>query len=335
MFVYVGRNITQSNDPLIKMSIVELMRRIQNPKIDFQNSIKQLRIANTIDSNKYKELKKSLPYFTCGVFHPLFRKKENFASISNFVLDLDHLSQNEVNIDVLIDQLKRDMNVLAYFVSPGGDGLKVLFHLKNNCTDAILFSAFYKVFTMKFAQKYNLQKVVDLKTSDVSRACFISWDEGAIINTESNDVDMNEYLSDRDFEVSELVIKEAVQFAKDIKSEENKPNQDISDDILEKIKQKLNPTFKLKNEKDVYVPSEIEELLPIIEKHLNAIDIILVETYPINYGKKIKVKAGIFWAEINLFYGKKGYSIVKTPKNGSNEKLADLAFQSISQIIYT
>ncbi len=335
MFVFVGRNITQPNDPLIKMSIEELIRRIQNPKMDFQNSIKQLRIANTIDSNKYKELKKALPYFTCGVFHPLVRKKENFASISNYVIDIDHLSQNDVNIDVLIDQLKQDVNVFAYFVSPGGDGLKVIFHLKEKCTDSTLFSAFYKVFSMKFAQKYNLQKVVDLKTSDVSRACFISWDENASINTSAVEVDMNSYLSHHDFEISELEIKEAVQFAKEQQSEEKKPNQEIGEDILEKIKQKLNPSFKIKKEKNVYVPSEIEEFLPMIEKQLNKMDILLIETSALNYGKKLKVKAGHFWAEINLFYGKKGYSIVKTPKNGSNEKLADLASQSIAQIIYS
>ena len=333
MFVFVGRNITQNNDPLVKMPIEELIRRIQNPKIDFQNSIKQLRIANTIDSNKYKELKKALPYFTCGNFHPLFRKKENFASINNFVLDLDHLSQNEVNIDILTEQLKQDSNLVAFFVSPGGDGLKVLFHLKEKCSDSSLFSAFYKIFTMKFALKYNLQKVVDLKTSDVSRACFISWDENALINMNANSIDLNDYISQYDFEASELEIKEAVQFAKEIKSQEIKPAQDIEEDILDKIKQKLNPYFRIKEQKNVYVPSEIDELIPLIEKRFNELDIMVIESSPINYGKKIKVKTGIYWAEINLFYGKKGYSVIKTPKNGSNEKLAAIAFQTITEII--
>jgi hypothetical protein len=223
--------------------------------------------------------------------------------------------------------------VLAFFVSPGGDGLKVLFHLKEKCTDLTLFSAFYKVFTMKFAQQYLLQKVVDLRTSDVSRACFISWDENAFIKLDAHSIDMNDYLSLHDFEESEQEIKEAVQFAKEIQSEEKKTAQEIEQNILDKIKLKLNPTLRVKKVKNLYVPSEIDELVPIIEKCLTELDIILVEVTPLSYGKKLKIKAGIFWAEINLFYGKKGYSIVKTPKNGSNEKLADLVFQSITQII--
>ncbi len=333
MFVFVGKNITQANDLLVKMSVEQLINKIQNPKLEFQNAIKQLRIANSIDPNKYNELKRTLPYFTCGVFFPLFRKKENFATISNFVIDLDHLSKNELNIDLLSSQLKYDDTVLAFFVSPGGDGLKVLFHLKYNCSDAALFSAFYKIFAMKFAQKYSLQNVIDLKTSDVSRACFISWDPNAYLKLDAHSIDINDYLTPSDFDISEKEIKEANDFAKEIQSVEKKPSQELTDNILDKIKQKLNPTFKIRREKNIFVPAEIDELMPLLERNLNDLDIILASTTPLNYGKKLKVKAGIYWAELNLFYGKKGYTLVKTPKNGSNAQLADMAYQSIYELI--
>ena len=105
MDIYVGKSITQANDPLIKLSLEELIRKIQQPKIEFQNRIQQLRITASLDVNRYRTLKKELPYFTCGSFYPVYRKKENFSSISLFVLDLDHLHQHEIDTEVFIPEL--------------------------------------------------------------------------------------------------------------------------------------------------------------------------------------------------------------------------------------
>jgi len=315
------------------MSLEELIRRIQNPKTEFVNKVKQLRIANTLDVNRYKQLKKELPYFTCGNFYPLIRRKENFTTISLFVIDLDHLLSNSIDIETLQETLKKNETVVAFFVSPGGDGLKVVFQLEEQCRDSMLFSAFYKIFVMKFAQKYVLEKVIDAKTSDVTRACFISWDENAFINLNAQSIMLSNYLTVQDFEQSETEIKEAVIFAKEIQKENKNQNADLTSDVLDKIKQKLAPTKILQKNKNTYIPPEIDELLPIIEIELNRLDIELVEALPLNYGKKIRVKAGVYWAELNLFFGKKGYTLVKTPKTGSNFQLAEFAFQAINSII--
>ena len=334
MFVLVGRHITQSNDLLVKMSVDEIIRRIRQPKEEFKNLIHQLRIANTIDPNKYRELKKQLPYFTCGVFHPPIRRKENFAVINLFVIDIDHLTANEIDVDKVYSGLKEDYNVIAFFTSPGGDGIKVLFRLDENCSDANLFSAFYKVFAVKFAQKHAIEKAVDYKTSDVSRACFISFDPNAYFTNESAQVSINDYIYAGDYELSEPIIKEAQEFSKEHQVPQAGRTKELDNDILNAIKQKLNPQFRIKQPKSFYVPSEVEAFLPIVKEQLKLVEIELIQATAIHYGKKLRVTAGRYWAELNIFYGKKGYSIVKTPKNGSNDQLADLAYQVIYNLIH-
>jgi len=177
-----GLHITQSGDPLHKIGLEEMYRRIRQPKAAFQDRIRQLRAVRAMDEKQYRELKKDLPYFVCGLFHPAVRRRENFAEIRHFLLDLDHLSQAELPAEVLAQRMRALPEAEMCFTSPGGDGLKLMFRLSEGCRDAAMFSAFYKVFSRQFAEKHSLQQVVDYATSDVSRACFVSFDPEAFYN---------------------------------------------------------------------------------------------------------------------------------------------------------
>lgn len=333
MDVYVGKSITQANDSLIKLSLEELIRKMRQPKIEFQNLIQQLRITASLDVNRYRILKKDLPYFTCGSFYPAFRKKENFSSISLFVLDLDHLLQQEIDADTLKETLRKDEQVLAFFDSPSKDGLKIIFALQEPCSDSALFTAFYKIFITFFAKKYSLEKVLDSKTCDVSRACFISWDPNAYFNKDSSAIVLENFITHHDFDIAEKELKEAEDFIKEIKKEVVKIDH-VDGDIIAQIKQRLTPHRQVTQQKHIYLPPEIDNLLPILQKALQEMDIELVGSEPINYGRKIRVKAQIHSAELNLFFGKKGYTLVKTPKTGTNPALADLVYEIIDPIIH-
>ena len=333
MDIYVGKSITQANDPLIKLSLEELIRKIQQPKIEFQNRIQQLRITASLDVNRYRTLKKELPYFTCGSFYPAYRKKENFSSISLFVLDLDHLHQHEIDTDSLKDILKKDQQVLAFFDSPSKDGLKIIFRLQEPCKDSALFTAFYKIFITFFAKKYSLEKVLDSKTCDVSRACFISWDPEAYFNHDASAIILSNFITHNDFDIAEKELKEAEDFIKEIKKNVVKADN-VDGDIIAQIKQRLTPHKQVTNPKHIYIPPEIDNLLPILQNALKEMDIELTSSEPINYGRKIRVKAQIHTAELNLFFGKKGYTLVKTPKTGTNPALADLVYEIIDPIIH-
>jgi len=93
----------------------------------------------------------------------------------------------------------------------------------------------------------------------------------------------------------------------------------------------VDPNFKPRPAKQYYLPPEIDEKLPLIEQWLHDAAIEIIHTEPINYGKKLRIGAGTLWAELNVFYGKNGFTVVKTPKSGSHPELAELAWQLLQQ----
>lgn len=123
-----------------------------------------------------------------------------------------------------------------------------------------------------------------------------------------------------------------------MEAKQNQPTNDsashiyINNDSLTFIKLKLNPNYKSKRTlKDVYLPVVLEETLSQIEAALLKEGIILEHTRSISFGKQVRVKLEKLWAEINVFYGQKGFSVVRTTKTGSSSELAELAYQVIDK----
>jgi hypothetical protein len=336
MTLQFGRKITQAGDTLQKITLERLFLGISKPKPAFRDLIEQLRTVRSIDELRYRELKKQLPYFVCGIFHPPIRRSEHFASAQHFILDLDHLAEADLNTVILSQQLQQIPEVLMIFASPSADGLKVLFRLKEKCTDRGLFSSFYKIFAQRFAQKNGLEQVIDYKTSDVTRACFLSYDAAAYFQPDAEAVDLQMFIPELDFAAAEKDIKEATRFLAKKKSvATTKEAQTLEKETLLKIKQKLNPHYRKPKEKSYFVPREVESALEEINAQLEDFDMNLLETHPINYGRKVKIACDNLWAELNIFYGKKGFRIVATTKSGSNPELAQLARQVFEQILGT
>lgn len=328
----IGNHITQTNDPLKKISIDEWIHSIQNPRTEIKSFIERLRTIRTIDENLYKEQKKQLPYTVCAIFHPPIRRKEHFASTSCFIIDVDHLHSHDIHTNRLKEKLKNDPSVAAIFSSPSNDGLKILFLLDKPCLDAALFSSFYKVFLQQFSQRYNLETVVDCRTSDVTRACFLSYDPSAYYNTHVDKVKIENFIHNLDFDDAKEDIKQAEMF---ISSIQNTPkHNDLSEDILLKIKQKLNPNYRPKPQKQYYLPPEIDQKMPSILQCLLDAGIKIESESPINFGKKIRITAGNYWSELNIFYGKKGFTLVITPKSGSHIELGELARKLLQQHLF-
>lgn len=329
-----GICITQANDPLQKTSVQSIASKIMHPPIELEEKINYLRQLKTIDNKQYQRLKVELPYFCCGLFHPPFRRKEYFYSISSFVVDLDHLSDAGIERSNLFDTLKQDPHVQLIFTSPGGDGLKVLFPLQEACTDAGLFSYFYKSYVRKFASKYHLENVVDWKVHDVTRAHFLSIDHGAWFASHALGIDIQQYVSVDDLEKMNDDAKYFDEKAKEIQASDDSDSIMLTDDTLTWIRQRLNPNYKPRRQNDLpYQPPELLKVMPYIIERLAQEGIQVIGTKDIQYGKQIRVMARDYWAELNIFYGKKGFSIVKTTKTGSNKELAELVFQLLDSYL--
>lgn len=128
------------------------------------------------DPDKKSDLKKALPYFNIGVFEGDKRSNSNFRSTSFMIFDFDHIGTD------LLEKKKRlseNEHVYAVFISPGGEGLKVLCGLEPIIYNSELFSKLYKFYAEKLGAQ--LGTSAD-KTSDSARACFFSYDAKIFIN---------------------------------------------------------------------------------------------------------------------------------------------------------
>lgn len=188
--ISVGGNIVSGSDELKKVKVEYLYHSLSNPKPDIVSKINQLRIVRDLDVKQYGVLKKALPYVVCAMFNPAFRRTANFAYTEYFILDIDHIYEKGLDIDEVRSKVQSDDRVLMCFLSPGEDGLKVMFRLKERCYDAGLYSLFYKAFLKDFSIRYGLEQVVDERTSDVCRACFVSVDENVYYNADAKCVDI-------------------------------------------------------------------------------------------------------------------------------------------------
>lgn len=333
--ISIGKNIKQPNDPLEKISLKMLYDKTRNPQTKFIDFIEQLRKLRTIDEKQYRQYKTRLPYVVAANFNPSYRKIENFAKAKYFILDFDHFSEKEISIDNIFNKLKNDERVNLMFRSPSNDGLKLIFKLSEAFTDHGKYSMFYKIFAHKFGSEYNLSQVVDKRTSDVSRACFVSYDKEAYYNANCSEIDVKHYINFEDelqvFELNKMIKEEEKTLSENITKQNN--TDDLPDDLISQIREKLNPKLKEKKEKNIIVPDQLNTIIDLVKTNLLEYNIEIENIIDINYGKQFRMKAKHLKAEVNVFYGKRGFSVVKSTKTGLNKDLVEIAAQIINSCI--
>lgn len=334
--ISTGINIISSGDELKKVLVKYVYDSLRNPHADILAKVRQLRIVRELDSKQYNFLKRQLPYLVCGIFNPSFRRTENFAYTEYFIIDIDHISEKDLNLQDIKKAIIKDERVCLCFISPGEDGLKVLFKLKERCYDAGLYSLFYKSFLQSFSTQYNLQQVVDVKTSDVTRACFVSIDSEAYYNPEPTLVDINSFISANNtqsaFDIKHQLEQQEVSKDAEVKTEEKVIDPDQA--TLVKIKQILNNKETKEVEKSpVFVPEILNKIIEDLKAFIEQTGVVVTEIINIQYGKKIRIKMGLKQAEVNLFYGKRGFSVIQSPRTGTNPELNVLMVDLIKQYL--
>ncbi len=335
--IMFGSNIQSPADQLRKIQEEYFYQSLHHPKPQIEAKIRQLRVAYQIDPKQYSIQKRTLPYIVCGIFNPPYRRKENFAYTENFIIDIDHIVAKELSMADVREKIQADSRVMMCFTSPSEDGLKVMFRLKERCYDAGLFSVFYKEFLRRFSQAYGLEQVADARTSDVTRACFVSVDSQAYYNLLSDPVDIKEYV-DTDNPVELFDMKQQQEKETKEQANANKQQDAVSKepdkDVMARIKQCLQLNNKTRIEKSAaYVPQQLTEITDDLKVYIQNTGLIVSEVISIQYGKKIRIKMGRKEAEINLFYGKRGFSVVKSPRCGTDGELNDVCAELIQGFV--
>jgi len=334
MNLSAGRNITQKDDKLYNVTPEQIFEAIKKPKPEIADKIKQLRTIQSISPEQYRKLKVHLPYIVAAQFNPPTRLIAHFASTKAFILDIDHLEMYGKDLETLKKELSADPRVLMLFVSPGGNGIKVMMELAEKCYDSAKFSLFYKIFAEKFALQFGMEKYIDKGTSDVTRACFISLDAEAYFNPNPIPVILADYIDFEQLEETRKIEHKWKLDEKNLPKEKPTVINPIDEQKLLEIKLKLNPNIKLKKEKIIYVPQELEEIVQKIKDKMSENNIITDQLVNIHYGKKCMFSLGDKKAEINIFYGKKGFSVVKSPKTGTHGELNEICFSLMCEIFY-
>lgn len=83
----------------------------------------------------------------------------------------------------------------------------------------------------------------------------------------------------------------------------------------------------------VYTPEILNSIESELRDFIQELGFSIKEIVNIQYGKKIKVQIGLKQAEVNLFYGKKGFSVVKSPNSGNDPELISILFDTINTFI--
>jgi hypothetical protein len=332
-----GNNIRSTEENLQKVRVDYLYQCIRVPRTDVAEKIARLRIIKGLDAKMYATQKRELPFFVCGMFTPAFRRKENFAYTEYFVLDIDHVQEKGHDLGELKQRLVNDSRVVLCFISPGQDGLKLMFKLKSRCYDAGIYSIFYKLFASMFSKQYNLQQVIDDRTCDVSRACFMSIDPDVYYNPVAELVDWEQIVNEQNsmalFENVKQVEEEQHQLGKESEKDELVSNEPGAE-TMQRIKSLLNPARAKKEKiKEYFVPGILNDIIGDLKRYIEETGAIVTEIRDISYGKKIGVQVGLKFAEINLFYGKRGFNVVKSPKQGTSEELNAVVAELVTAFI--
>ncbi len=163
-----------STNPTRFLNWHEAIKEVRNGK--YRDRIKRARqiLANEGQS-AYKEYKKGLPGVSFGGMFS-YRKNDKLLSPTGFfIVDIDHVP----DVKRVIDIISGDENIWFWFISPGGDGIKVGLRAINIKTDAD-HKRFFAAVKRYFKEVYNLN--IDSACKDISRLTFLSHDPDAFIN---------------------------------------------------------------------------------------------------------------------------------------------------------
>lgn len=160
------------------LDISVILRQIRSGK--YKAKITALReLLRQGKTDDYNTSKRSLPAFTPSGLFENGRKIENLKEYSGLiVLDLDKLSLEQLSLAV--NKAQEIQYTYASFISPSGQGLKVL--VKVFSRPVFHKSIFNQV---KGFYETRLNLVIDPSGKDITRLCFVSWDESLYLNPSS------------------------------------------------------------------------------------------------------------------------------------------------------
>ncbi len=340
-----GTAITTGGDALQARSLAEVFALITTDP-GLKTTTDRLRKLALLDREAARTLKTRLPYVVGsafgGVGETALRRTDAFAEARYFVLDVDHCKHLDGAVP---DAVRQDASVALAFVSPSGEGVKVLFRLLDACTDPKAFSAAYRNFASDFGTRHRWAQGLDLRTCDVTRACFLAHDPAAYYNPDAFPVDWRAWLlADDDGLFADGLPTPTNGVAMSGRATGGEPAQPATRKPLaerpidpvayDAVRQQINPKAPVRREKQVTVPEELYAVEPVLRQLCQHLNWELRTVEKLNYGLKFGIRHGLRSAEVNVYWGKRGYSLVRSPKTGTDPALNDLLYQHLFGLLF-
>lgn len=276
---------------------------------------KNLRSVLKYSTERYRALKTTLPFFSCSLFEPAIRSHQYFREAQGLIIDIDQHSAVE---SALIEKFKLDPRIVLGYISPSNMGIKLVFQFDRPVIHPDVYTNLYKRFSYSFATQYQLSDTIDQRNSDVSRISFICHDPGAWMSHEVLPVEVDEWSRD-------LVIS--------AEAEEENSMDGISSGAYRQILQLLETRPKVPK-KIVPLMDEITDILPVLEEELAIYGIRLQPGEAIQHGAKLRVFKDQVQGELNIYWGKKGYNVVASPRKGTDHELNEVARYIIQGVLF-
>lgn len=315
----LGKNFSFFNDNLLDISCIDIYNSLISENYKLESIINQLNIVRQINENKYENILKKLPYIVFGDFSPSIRDVSNFASAKYIGFNIE---VEDLDVNILKANIIKDEEICLLFNDASSRGLNVIVELDEICYDINLYSLLVKKYIKSFSLKYNLDINIYKNDNIACVPMFVSLDSTAYYNENNLKVVLKSYV---DIENPNELMYDKKKIDRDSIIKKKNLEQEPVPEVLNSIKRILNPSsaVKIRKKSLAYVPEILNDLTPYIIEYFKSISILVSEVSDINYGKKLVLIQGGNAADINLFYGKKGFSIVKSPKKGTNDQFAD------------
>lgn len=326
MKISFGHKIT-SGDDLMKFDLDEIAQRICQPEEKLRQQTDILRKIANIDRSSYDRIKRSLPFFCCSTFYNNRRRLEQLDNAWGMIIDIDHLGDQKRTS--LRHQLKQDKRVMLLYRSPGGQGLKVVFRFDQSVTNPHVFTEVFRSIAREFAMRYECIQHVDMTTCDATRVSFICADEHAHFNPNARPIATKHHLPAGADTIS------ATPGGDEEKPEQTGEDHKQLDDetyqaILNRLKAKTT-----RPKREFFVPQQVRDLVNRLERAILPFGMSLASCEDIHYGVKFRIAhTEGEYAEVNIYHGKRGFSIIPSPRKGAsakwNEVLRRIAIHEIT-----
>ena len=180
-FSYFDGPITNTTPRPAPVTVAELHRVVTDPppRLKALSALVRTEYETHGKSARYKEQKNRLPYVAVGGIFTTRADKHVLTESGLLVLDLDGIKGGAAQAkDQLLSDTKLSPAIALLFVSPSGDGLKVVL-VADPRYDR---SANYHRIDGHLRHRYAWGDTMDKKTTDLSRACFVCHDPHAYLN---------------------------------------------------------------------------------------------------------------------------------------------------------